>query len=553
LSKNYHPNRWLIAILIAHLFVGTLYATQTPAWQAPDEPAHYNYIAHIAHGNGLPVLAMGDFDLAYNSELISQKFLLSMSVEPMRYESYQPPLYYLVATPIYGLFAGFEVNNTDGRNGEPYGIALIALRLFGVLLATISLGLLYACAATIFPARPMLSIGAAAFAAALPMHAAMTASVNNDTLAELLILASVLILLRWMKQRLIEAHSTQRVANQKPERNLLFMLGLLLGLGLLTKIYVYALLPICLFMVLLITWRTTGVDRVTHAISNVGWVLTPALLIALPMWIRNMWLYGITDPLGLAWHDLVVAGQPTLLDWIAQYGWPAYWERAFSFTFRSFWGVFGWLSIFLDERVYTLLTIGSGVVAFGLLWAILRTLLPGSKRTRLNEFQRWSLLFLGLMLLAVFACYGLYNLKFVQHQGRYLFWGLLPISLLVAVGGREVQRVRVGVAASALVISLTLWLSSDGLRYLSVDMVDKWTLLIGSIVTIFLLLQSLLRREVNRTILSVSNRLPLWFHLVPNKAFRHIYVLFSTLPFLLLFILSIVTILFTIRPILSPF
>ena len=536
---------------MAHLLVGTLYATQTPAWQAPDEPAHYNYIAHIAHGNGLPVLAMGDFDLAYNGKLISQKFPPELSVEPMRYESYQPPLYYLSAAPIYGLIAGFGSANSGEKPAELYGAALIALRLYGVLLAAISLILLYACAATIFPERPMLSIGATAFAAALPMHAAMTASANNDTLAELLVLASVLILLRWMHQQLSISSSGVNSAgiNRAEEytgRRLLLALGVMLGLGLLTKIYLYALFPLCLLMVLLITWRTVTVDPLRHAITNSYWVTAPALLIALPMWIRNMRLYGLTDPLGLAWHDLVVAGQPTLLDWITQHGWPAYWERAFSFTFRSFWGVFGWLSLFLDERIYTLFTIVSAVVVFGVLWASFRMLLRKQKEPLLSEFQRWSLLFLGLMLLTVLACYGLYNLKFVQHQGRYLFWGLLPIGLLVAVGWREVQRVGAGIGATIFTAILTIWLSTDGLSRLSLNQIDKWTLLSGGLVTLLFLLHSLLRTKINGDIVSFGTLFSKRSCLIPDL----IHSLFSTLPVLLLWVLSILTIFFTIKPIL---
>jgi len=200
------------------------------------------------------------------------------------------------------------------------------------------------------------------------------------------------------------------------------------------------------------------------------------------MWIRNMRLYGLLDPLGLTWHDLVVAGQPTLHDWITQHGWTAYWARAISFTFRSFWGVFGWLGIFLDARIYTLLTIFSAVVAFGLMWALgraiwRRRLTATSTTLALSEFQRWSLLFLGLMLLMVLACYALYNTKFVQHQGRYLFWGLLPIGLLVAVGWRTVQRGAAGIYVGILAGVLSLWLATEQLTQVNLADVNKWTLL----------------------------------------------------------------------------
>ena len=58
----------------------------------------------------------------------------------------------------------------------------------------------------------------------------------------------------------------------------------------------------------------------------------------------------------------------------------------------------------------------------------------------MDRFQFWVLGFLMLMLLAVAASYVWYNLKFVQHQGRYLLWGMLPISVFVALGWRELMQ-----------------------------------------------------------------------------------------------------------------
>ena len=116
-----------------------------------------------------------------------------------------------------------------------------------------------------------------------------------------------------------------------------------------------------------------------------------------------------------------------------------YGERAFHFTFRSFWGVFGWLGVFMDERVYTLLFVFSGVIFFGLLWALVR-FICGRPEADMDRFQFWVLGLLVMMVFAVFASYLWYNAKFVQHQGRYLFWGMLAISALVALGWREVMQ-----------------------------------------------------------------------------------------------------------------
>ena len=51
----------LALILLLYLAVGALYAIKTPAWQTPDEPAHYNYVRQLANGR-LPVIQPGDYD-----------------------------------------------------------------------------------------------------------------------------------------------------------------------------------------------------------------------------------------------------------------------------------------------------------------------------------------------------------------------------------------------------------------------------------------------------------------------------------------------------------
>ena len=52
----------------------------------------------------------------------------------------------------------------------------------------------------------------------------------------------------------------------------------------------------------------------------------------------------------------------------------------------------------------------------------------------LSRTQRWILLLLLVVFLTVAAEHALYNFKFVQHQGRYLFPTLVPIALAFALG-----------------------------------------------------------------------------------------------------------------------
>ncbi|MCB9148049.1 MAG: glycosyltransferase family 39 protein [Caldilineaceae bacterium] len=460
-----HPRRWLTVIVAVYLIVATLFALYTPPWQNPDEPAHYNYIAHIAAGHGLPVLQMGDYDQALRDELTTLHFPPERSIAALRYENYQPPLYYVTAAPVFWLAQQLG-------SAQP----LIWLRLYDVLLGACSLLLLYACLDAAFPQTPSIALAATAFSALLPMHIAMNAAVNNDGLAELLLLAAMLTLLRWMAARF-----NGDAANPR----LLLLLGVLLGLGLLTKIYAYALLPVCLLGVLMTEWRLALGDlgrKIGAAVQPLVTVLIPAVLIGIPLWLRNALNYGWRDPLGLNWHDQVVVGQVTTAQWLAQNGWPAYWQRAWDFTFKSFWGVFGWLGLFVDGRIYTALLLFSTVLMVGTLWIVGRTSLRWGKLSAMR--QQVALLF-GLMLLAVLASYALYNLKFVQHQGRYLFWGLLPISALMAAGWRAMTRWPPALAAMLVVGGLSVWLALG-------DNMNKWTLLSGGLIGMLILLQPLL-------------------------------------------------------------
>ena len=168
------PRVWVALVLATYLALGLLYALRTPDWQAPDEPAHYNNIAHIAQTGTLPVLKMGDYNQELLDFLLYTHFAPKVPTLPLRYEAYQPPLYYVLATPIFWL--------TQGN--------LLALRFFNLLLGALGLWLLYAGVATVFPNKTLISGGALAFAALLPMQIAVAAAVNNDVLAQVTVIGA---------------------------------------------------------------------------------------------------------------------------------------------------------------------------------------------------------------------------------------------------------------------------------------------------------------------------------------------------------------------------
>ncbi|MCU0522595.1 MAG: glycosyltransferase family 39 protein, partial [Anaerolineae bacterium] len=151
-----------IAILAAYLVVGSLYAAGTPAWQAPDEPAHYNYVRALATGEGIPVMEAGDYDQDYISRLTREGFPPDLSVLPLEYEDHQPPLYYLLATPIYWLSGG----------------DVLSLRLFSLLLGGVGVAMLFLLIREFRPAEPAVAWLGGGLVAFVPQFVAMTASVN---------------------------------------------------------------------------------------------------------------------------------------------------------------------------------------------------------------------------------------------------------------------------------------------------------------------------------------------------------------------------------------
>ena len=396
----------LLALIVAtYCILGLAYAAETPKWQVPDEPAHYNYILYLAENCRFPVLQMGDYPHQYLEEIKAAKFPPHMSIAPLRYEFHQPPLYYLLAAALY------KATGSLGFEGQ-----FLILRLFSVLLGCLLLLAAYAIVKEIFPDEEFLALTTTCLIATVPMHIAMSAAINNDTLAEV-----ILALIVWLCIRSLKAGLTQRQV---------LLLGLLLALALLTKTTIYA--PAILSIVLALG-MLARVEGKRPFLQQLGFTSGLALL-SCWWFLRNVLTYGNLDLFGWQRHDSIVIGQPTTAQWISQYGLSRVIREFFITSFHSFWAQFGWMGILVDSRLYTLLAIVSILVGLGSVLFLARI---ARDPKRLTSFQWWALGLLVLILVLVTIEHISYNFKFVQHQGRYLFPALVPIGLAFALGLRE--------------------------------------------------------------------------------------------------------------------
>jgi 4-amino-4-deoxy-L-arabinose transferase-like glycosyltransferase len=414
----------LFVLLIVYVIVGALYAVRTPAWQAPDEPAHYNYAAQVAANGCCPVIAMGDWDSAYLDTLKAERFAPDLldRLATVQYEDHQPPLYYLLSGLVYRL--------TDG--------SLTALRLLSVLISAGILACAYAITLALLPDRRALALAAALLAGFIPQNLAIMASVNNDALAGLIVGVTLYLLIRYLQGARVPV----------------WALGVAVGVGLLTKVNTIFLAGLVPLFVLLHWWFTPD-RRFVELTRRLVLFAVPALILGGLWWLRNLGVYGFPDVFGLRRHDQVVVGQLRTAELIAQVGLSEYLRRAVDTTFTSFFGQFGWMGLFMPTWAYWIVLAFLGVVVIGWIVAYLglRTEVKGlsdkaSASTLANQtgksglspqssalspaFLSWVLLALTVILAGLQYLY--YNTEFVQFQGRYLYPALIPLALFAALG-----------------------------------------------------------------------------------------------------------------------
>jgi hypothetical protein len=399
---------WLALIVAMFLTLALAYARATPAWQAPDEPAQYNYVAYLATTGQLPVLQPGDYP---DGKVPIGPQVRLADVSAFRYEAHQPPLFYALEAIVYKL--------------DP---AVFALRALAVLLAAALLPVAFLCARLALPGRPWLWLGVAAFAAFIPMHLFVAGTIENDGLADLVLSLLLLgYLAGWPSA----------------------MLGLLLGLAALTKVTIY--LPAALLaLAAVLSWRKR---LLPSAAATVG----AAVVVSGWWFVRNGLTYGWTD-IFVQSRQAQVAGSQTQT---GTFGLEQL-ENFVATGFHSFWGQFGWMSVPLPERDYRVLIALTAVCVAG--WLVLAW-------RRSWKMPRPAWLGLGLTWAGTVGGLLVYNLKFVQPQGRYLFPALVPIALFYVYGLAALAPRR---AQPAAVAALSLAMAAFSVYTLQHDLIPAF-------------------------------------------------------------------------------
>ncbi|MBS1722111.1 MAG: glycosyltransferase family 39 protein [Armatimonadetes bacterium] len=367
---------------------------------APDERQHANYVSTLMQTGQLPVLHPGDSNL-YES-----------------YQSHQPPLYYFLA-------AGWcKVTGSDPANPDQG----FPLRLLSTLLGVGTLAAIFLGARWAGASLPM-AWASCAFVL-MPMSVALHSAVSNDPLLFLLCAWTLALAMKGAKEGW-----TFKSA---------LIVGVLTGLALLTKTTALALVPV----VVVDYWATRPKEGATKSLM----ALFGGMLVVVPIWLRNMSLYG--DPFAMKAFNAAFTGSPQASLFIEQLGAFPYWSQmVLWWTARSFIGVFGYMDVFMFE--------GMGMdrsnALYVALWVVLAIpLAVGAVAAMRAKETKVAVVTNALFLLIVTLLFVRFNMQYFQGQARYLYPALAPLAWCFGLGMVKLSKTRATVSWIVAVAFLVL-------------------------------------------------------------------------------------------------
>lgn len=442
--KGIDVEKALVALLLSvFLLTGIAYSLIVPPFETPDEIYHYAVARHLAAGNGLPV----------------QGPEMTGSWEQ---EGSQPPLYYsLVALLTAGIdqsgLDGFAVRNPRANLGDPHqpgnknymlfsaesrplkgvNLALHIGRWTSVALGTFTVLFAYLLARFAFPADRWARLLATAMVATIPQFSFISASVSNDIMVTVVSAAALV----WL------AAICSRPWREGIRKWEWIGIGLLLGLGALSKLQGLGLLPLTAFVVLKRFGRNREWNTMLRGAVQAGCMV---LIVAGWWYARNLYLYG--DLFGTT-NLLSVTGQRVeILSIQGLFG-------ELRGLQMSFWGIFGWFSILLPPWVYSLFELLTALAVSGAIIALIRNLKSERGPGAILEQSGNTLGIAWVWVLISLALLGYWISVALGSQGRLLFPAITALAVVAVTGLRFWAGFlpRVGRLGLAFIIPLGLW------------------------------------------------------------------------------------------------
>jgi 4-amino-4-deoxy-L-arabinose transferase-like glycosyltransferase len=422
--KNTHPVATLI--LFTFVILAVIYSIVNPIFEAGDESRHYAVVKYMADTGRLPIQQPGEAQIHWS------------------HEGNQPPLYYALAAAltfwidtsswddVYWYNPHTTIGNplrADNKNivihppaenwpWRAHSLAVHLIRFLSIAMAAVTVMVSYFIALSLFGGRRGLAAGAMAITAFNPMFIFISASVNNDNAV---IMFTTLAL--WLMVRISEPPRSINIPRYAAG------LGLLIGLGALSKLYALGLLPLAGALFVWLACRAESPPKFTiRCLKNatvwkqaIIWTAVMTLTaVAVGGWFyaRNALLYN-GDALALqVMRD--TAGQREQIPSLATL-------RAEFQGFRiAYWALFGGVNILADDWIYPILDWVSLAAVIGVIVLVTRR---SSLQIRHSSF----VILLGWYLIMI-AGFIVWNLTQPAGQGRLMYPAIAAISALGLLG-----------------------------------------------------------------------------------------------------------------------
>jgi len=287
----------LVALVVAQVVTivvfGSITAARYPLWSVVDEGAHYDNVLWIAEHGSLPVLGQtpaSEQQLAIRQGLYPRPTTIvaaKAQLTGLSYEAFQPPLYYMVANPVFRL------------SGD-YRTKAYLLRFFGLALLLVAVALLARLSQWVLKQRWLVGFSVGLVVLMMPGVVTRAVTISNINLAFPLVIACVTeIWIAW------ETTSARRLVGA----------GALVGLCVLTDLYLIELVPVFVLGAVVVLWRRRTRTDVLWAAAGAA----VAFVVVLPWLVFNEIHYHSLSASAIAKREqLAVVNPHHLRDTVGQ-------------------------------------------------------------------------------------------------------------------------------------------------------------------------------------------------------------------------------------------
>lgn len=452
--------RVVVVLWLVMLAQGVVFALVQPVWSRVDEAQHFHYVQYLVENRALPVegktfvspevvdvsLGARQWGWASAGSVSASQHLdpaqwigipeelddqerekwVRRNIWRFNYEAMQPPLYYLVNTPVYAALPD-----------DPF-VKLYGMRLLAALLASAMVPIAYFTAREAFPDSRLAVLGAPVGVLLVQGYALNMTQITNDALAVPLAAAAILLLLMMVGRGLSVKRSLAA--------------GAVIGASLLAKLTTVFLLPVALAgLIIMVAY---GRVRPLRALKHLGLIYATVAAVMLPWILHNYSTYGDATGASAArplmssfFMSPFVSFDNLRLDELL----PTYWFGEPIYPF-DLW-TYTWVAVY----------VAMATAVIGLLYYIL---VPGAGKVRDVQMR---IVFIGaaFVLGVAISLFLPFGSGIGGVPGRYLY-PIMPLSMFLILFGidRLLRYERARFLAETLLVWMVVWESINFLAYL---------------------------------------------------------------------------------------